>query len=102
MRPAAMKDFRRSIAANSSEFLDIVAQVEAATGQTVRAVEYARPEKCENPDLERFFRWKEQIGCVVDEPFSEATFGPELAKRVADFLEPLIPVYEYFCKFRTE
>ena len=29
MRPAAMKDFRRSISATPTEFLDIVAQVES-------------------------------------------------------------------------
>ena len=101
MRPAAMKDFRRSISANPSEFLDLVAQVENATGQQIAAVEYARPEKCENLDLERFFRWKEQIGCTVHEDFSEATFGPELAHRVAEYLAKVAPLYHYFNRFKV-
>jgi hypothetical protein len=101
MRPACMKDFRRSISARPDEFLAIVEQVEQATGQTIQAVEYARPEKCENPDLERFFRWKEQIGCTIHEDFSEATFGPELAQRVSDYFQKLAPLYHYFNRFKT-
>ena len=101
MRPAVMKDFRRSIAANPSEFLAIVEQVDAATGQQIAAVEYARPEKCENPDLERFFRWKEQIGCTIHEDFSENTFGPALAQRVSDYFQKLRPLYDYFNRFKV-
>ena len=101
MRPAVMKDFRRSIAANPREFLDIVSQVESSTGQTIQAVEYARPEKWENPELERFFRWKEQIGCTIHEDFSEATFGPALAQRVKDYFQKLYPLYHYFNRFKV-
>lgn len=101
MRPAAMKQFRQSIAARPDEFLAIVEQVEAATGQQIRAEEYARPEKCENPDLERFFRWKEKIECTVHEVFSDASFGPELAQRVSDYFTKLTPLYNYFNRFKV-
>jgi len=53
----------------------------------------------DNPELERFFAWKGQIACVIDEPFSPETFGPELAVRVKDHLTKLIPLYEYFSRF---
>ena len=98
-RPATMKQFRQGIAANPREFLELVAQVERDTGMTISAQPYSRPEKCENPDLERFYLWKTDIGLTVEEPFSEATFGPELAQRVGAFLEKLTPLYEYFVRF---
>ncbi len=98
-KPAAMKEFRRAIAANPTEFLQIMEQVETATGMTVTAKAYKHPEKWENPDLERFYLWKEQISCTVHEDFSEATFGPELAERVRDFFVKLTPLYDYFTRF---
>ena len=101
MRPAAMKDFRRSISAAPDEFLRIVHQVESATGMTVSAKEYARPEKCEDPRLERFYLWKEQIGCSIHEDFSENTFSPALAQRVSEFFQKLAPLYHYFNRFKV-
>ena len=101
MRPVAMKQFRQSIAARPDEFLAIVEQGEKATGQQVRAEEYARPEKCDDPRLERFFRWKEKIECTVHEDFSPDTFGPELADRVSDYFTKLTPLYNYFNRFHT-
>jgi uncharacterized protein (DUF2461 family) len=98
-RAATMKAFRRAIAADPAQFLQIVRQVEEATGMNIEAEVYARPEKCENPDLERFFLWKSNLGLTVTEPFSEATFGPELAQRVGALFEKLTPLYEYFTKF---
>ena len=100
-RPAVMKQFRKDIAAKPDEFLAMIEKVERDTGITITAEEYKRPEKCDNPDLERFFRWKGQIGCVIQEEFSEATFGPELADRVGAFLEKLIPLYDFFNKYKV-
>ena len=100
-RPAVMKQIRRDIAANPRDFLAMIEKVEQDTGITITAEEYKRPEKCENPDLDRFFRWKGQIACVIQEPFSEDTFGPELAQRVGDFFEKLIPLYDFFNRYRV-
>ena len=36
------------------------------------------------------------LGCVREEPVSEALFGPALGQRAGEFLEKLIPVYDYF------
>jgi hypothetical protein len=60
-----------------------------------------RPKPSDNPDLAPYFAWKGQIGCVRSEEFSEATFGPELAERVRDFLVKLMPLYDYFNKFKV-
>ena len=98
-RPATMKQFRRTIAADPGEFLDLVARVEAETGMRITAEEYKHPEKWEDDRLERFYRWKADIGVTVTEPFSEATFGPELAQRVGALFEKLTPLYEYFTRF---
>ncbi len=98
-KSATMKAFRQAIAANPTEFLQIVEQVEQATGMQIAAQLYARPEKCENPQLERFYSWRHGIGLMVEEPFSEATFGPELKQRIGDFFEKITPLYEYFTRF---
>ena len=100
-RPAQMKQFRQAITADPQTFLDLVAQVERSTGMTIMAEEYKRPEPCEKPELERFFRWKSNIGLTVEAPFSEATFGPGLAQTVGELFEKLTPLYEYFTQFRV-
>ena len=100
-RPAVMKQFRRDIAANPSEFLAMIETVERDTGMTITAKEYKHPEKCENPDLERFYLWKEQIGCTIHEPFSEAVFGPQLADRVSDLFTKLTPLYDFFNQYKV-
>ena len=95
-RPAVMKEFRKRIAANPNDFLDMIRNVEDATGLSVYAEHYKRPEACPDPQLERFFLWKDKIGCTIHEDFSDDTFGPALAERVRDFLVKLIPLYDYF------
>ncbi|MBO5976004.1 MAG: DUF2461 domain-containing protein [Oscillospiraceae bacterium] len=98
-KPAMMKAFRKAIAANPKEFLDMIRQVETATGQRITAEEYKHPEKWENEDLARFYLWKAKLDLTRHEDFSESTFGPELAGRVGDYFEKLIPIYEYFNRF---
>ena len=100
-RPTVMKEFRRSIAAKPDEFLAMIRQVEEATGMTIYAEEYKRPEPCANPELERFYRWKGKIGCTIHEDFSDAAFGPALAERVRDFLVKLMPLYDYCNQFKV-
>ena len=100
-RPAAMKEFRKVIAAKPKEFLTMIRNVEAATQQSITAQMYKHPEKCENPDLERFYLWKAQIGCTRHEDFSEDTFGPGLAERVRDYFQKLTPLYNYFNRFKV-
>ena len=100
-KPATMEAFRRHIAAKPEEFLSVIRQVEEATGQEVAAEVYKRPKPCDNDDLLRFFAWKGKIGITVQEPFSEAVFGPDLEKRVADYFEKLLPLYDFFNKFKA-
>ena len=100
-RPAMLKQFRRDIAARPDEFLTMIRSVEEATGMTIGADTYKRPEKCENPDLERFYSWKGQIGCTIHEPFSEEVFGPGLAARVGDFFDKLTPLYDFFNRYKV-
>jgi hypothetical protein len=75
--------------------------VEEAVGQKIQAETYKRPKPCDNPELVPYFAWKGQIGCTRSEEFNEATFGPELAERVLDFFEKLIPLYDYFNNFKV-
>ena len=100
-RPAVMKEFRKRIAAKPDDFLAMIRKVESDTGLSIYAEEYKRVEPCENPELERFYRWKGKIGCTIHEDFSEAVVGPQLAERVRDFLVKLIPIYDYFNLFQV-
>ena len=99
-RPAVMKEFRKAIAAEPRKFLEMIGAVETATGQQITAGEYKHPEKCENPELQRFYRWKDKLDCTRHEDFGEDTFGPGLAQRVSDYFEKLTPLYDFFNRFQ--
>ena len=100
-RPAVMKQFRRDISARPDDFLKMIQQVEAETGLTIHADCYKRPEKCEDPRLERFFGWKDKLDCTVHEDFSEEVFGPELADRVRELFVKLTPLYDFFNQYKV-
>ena len=100
-KPATMKAFRQQLAANKKPFLTMLQQVEADTGLSVEAKSYKHPEACTDPELERFYLWKEQIGCTIHEDFSPDTFGPGLAERVRVFFQKLWPLYRYFCELEA-
>ena len=100
-KPATMEAFRRRIAAKPDEFLNMIHQVEEATGQPVLAECYKRPKPCDNDDLLPYFAWKGKIGCTIHEDFSEAVFGPNLQYRVADYFRKLLPLYDYFNLFKV-
>ena len=100
-RTATMEAFRKYISAKPDEFLTMVREVEDSVGQKITADCYKRPEPCDNPDLAPYFAWKGQIGCTRHEEFSEATFGPELGERVREYFEKLIPLYDYFNRFKV-
>ena len=96
---SAMEDFRKRISAKPDEFLNLIRGTEEAVGMPVTAECYKRPKPCEDPRLAPYFAWKAQISCIRDEEFGPETFGPELAVRARDFLEKLIPQYDYFTRF---
>ena len=95
-KPAFMESFRRKIAAKPDEFLNMINTVETAVGRPVMAQCYKKAKNCENPALEPYYSWKEQIDCTFHEDFSDATFGPELAERVRTCFVKLMPLYDYF------
>ena len=98
-RVATLETFRQTIAAQPQEFLDLMERTQAATGTPVTANLYKRPKETENPSLAPYFAWKGNIACVRDEPVSEDIFGPALGQRVKEFLDQLIPLYDYFNRF---
>ena len=96
---AKLEEFRREIARDPETFLAIVEQAERDTGVQVVAEEYKRLKPCPEERLERFYKWKGKIECIRTEPFSEATFGPELADRARDFITALTPLTNYLSQF---
>ena len=95
-KTAAMESFRARIAARPEEFLKMLHGVQAAVGMEVTAQCYKRPKEAPTPELQPFFRWKTDIGLIVHEDVGEDIFGPELGQRAGEFLEKLIPLYDYF------
>jgi uncharacterized protein (TIGR02453 family) len=99
MGAARMENFRKRIASRPDEFLKLMADTEAATGIPVTAELYKRPKPCDDPRLAPYFAWKNQIACVREEEIGPGLFTPELAVRVRDLLEKLIPLFDYFTQF---
>ena len=100
-RVAVLKEFHRDISERPEPFLKMIRKVEKDTGMAITAENYKRPEKTDDPRLERFFAWKKAIGCIRHEDFGPDVFTPELAKRVSDFFAKLTPLYDYFNKFKV-
>ena len=98
-RASTLETMRKYWAEQPKELLKLMAKTEKATGVPVTAELYKRPKTAPDKKLERFYAWKGNIACVVSEPFSEETFGPELGQRVKTFLTKLIPLYEYCNRF---
>ncbi len=99
--PSTMAAFRNEIADHPKEFLKLIRQTEKKTGLSITAEAYKRPKEAPDKALAPYFAWKSYITCVIDEPVSPEMFGPELKDRVGKFLNDLIPLYEYFNKFKT-
>ena len=98
-RTAVLETFRQRIAAKPDEFLRLIRDTEAATGQPVTAQCYKRPKVPENPALAPYFAWKGEIGCVRTIQPGPSLFGPQLEEEVKDFFEKLAPLYEYFNQY---
>jgi uncharacterized protein (TIGR02453 family) len=98
-RPSTMEQFRQHIAREPEKFQKLIRKTQKDTGIPITAQCYKRPKDTPREDLTPFYSWKTGIACVVEEPISEAVFGPELGKRAGEFLEKLIPLYEYFNQF---
>ncbi len=98
-RVATMEQIRKDIAAQPRKFLKLIKDTEKATGVPISAEVYKRPKEAPLPELAPYFAWKGHISCVVSEEFSPESFGPELGTRVSEFLQKLIPLYEYFNKY---
>ena len=99
---STLEDIRKDMAARPKAFLKLMEDTEKATGVPVTAELYKRPKAAPIPELALYFAWKGYISCTVDEPVNENLFGPELGIRAGEFLEKLIPLYDYFNRFKTE
>ena len=93
---AAMQEFRSRIAARPEEFLTMLDSVQKAVGMEVTATCYKRPQEAPIPELQPYFAWKSDVDLIRHEPVGEPIFGPALGERAGQFLEKLIPLYDYF------
>ena len=98
-KTSTMERLRQEWAARPQEFLQLVEETERSTGLPITAELYKRPKDAPIPELERFFAWKSNISCVVDEPVGPELFGPALGQRAGELIQKLIPLYEYFNRF---
>ena len=99
-RVSTLETMHQEWANRPEEFLKLIADTEKATGVPITAELYKRPKEAPIPERAPFYAWKGNISCVVDEEVSPAIFGPELGKRACCFLEKLIPLYDYFNRFK--
>ena len=95
-KPAAMEAFRRHIAGNPREFLEVLRKTEQAAGMAVTANPYKRPKPCGDPALAPYMSWKDQISCIRHLDASPGIFGPALEEEVRRLFAQLTPIYEYF------
>ena len=95
-KTAAMETFRQPITARPEEFLKLLHAVQKDAGMEVTASCYKRPKQAPSERLQPYFGWKGDIDLIVHEDVSPAIFGPELGVRVGEFLQKLVPLYDYF------
>ena len=100
-RTATLEQLRQDWAAHPKEFLKLIRDTEKATGVPITADLYKRPKPAPSDALTPFYSWRGNISCTVTEPVGPEMFGPELGKRAAAFIEKLIPLYDYFNKFKV-
>lgn len=100
-RVATLEQLRQDLAARPEEFLRLMAQTETATGLPITAENYKRPKPCPMAELEPYFAWKKDICCIRDEEVSSKMFGPELGRRAGEFLESLIPLYDFCNRYKV-
>ena len=100
-RVSVMEQMRKEWAERPEPFLRLIAQTEAATGVPITADLYKRPKEAPIPELAPYYAWRGNISCVVDEPVGPELFGPALGQRAAEFLNKLIPLYDYFNQFKV-
>lgn len=96
-----LEAMRKDMAAHPKEILKLLENARKATGIPISASLYKRPKEAPIPELSPCFAWKGNIACVKEEPVSPDIFGPELGLRVREFLEKLIPLYNYLNQFRN-
>lgn len=101
-RVSTLKELRQDWAARPREFLELIEKTERETGVAITADLYKRPpQEAPSSELTPFYAWRGNISCVVEEPVSPEMFGPELGQRAGAFIEKLIPLYDYFNRFRV-
>ena len=98
---ASMEAFRRHISAYPDAFVKLLRKTEKDTGIPVTAKCYKRPKATDNPKLAPYFAWKGVIDCSMELAPGEDLFTPELATRVADFFQKLMPLYDFFNQFKA-
>ena len=100
-RVSVLEDMRRDMAARPEQFLELIRSTQERTGVPVTAALYKRPKPTEDSRLAPFFAWKGNIACCKEEEPGENLFTPELAERVGVFFKELIPLYDYFNRFKV-
>jgi uncharacterized protein (TIGR02453 family) len=98
---AMLEAFRKEIAERPEPFLELIRKTEKQTGIPVTADLYKRPKETENPALAPFYAWRGNISCECREDVTPEMFGPGLGVRVKDLLSKLMPLYDYFNRFKV-
>ena len=98
---STLEDIRKDITARPTAFLELIHSTQQETGIPVTAELYKRPKEAPSEELAPYFAWKGNISCIVHEDVSEAMFGPELGQRAQTLFRQLMPLYNYFNRFKA-
>jgi len=94
----AMERYRALITARPDEFLQMVQQVERASGLKFGGQDYYRKKSCPVEAVAPYYNLK-NIMMDVERTPDDLLFSPELADVVVEKLKALYPLYEYCLKF---
>ena len=99
-RAATVETLHKDWNTHPQEILKLLSDTEKATGIPVTAGKtYKRPKPAPIPELQPLYNWRGNVTCLAHEDPGPALFSRELADRVAELFQKLLPLYDYFNRF---
>ncbi len=93
--PAVLTAYRKDLLEHPDRFPKILRNCEESTGLSFSGDSYKKKKVCEDPKAEPYYNFR---SFLLEHPIApgEELFTPELAERVREDLQKLLPLYQYF------
>lgn len=89
-----MEQFRKQLAADPKEFLEIVQQLESSPELRLEGECFKRPKPCPDDSFLRFFKLK-NFGATVSRSIDDRLFSPELVDEIRECYQSLKPLMRW-------